>query len=117
MVKKEKSDILCPFCEKPLYFKRITIDSDYESAIIKMYWCRCRQYRQAVRLTDKFLKLKKDTFKKRDRMIRRFKRIVEGSYVRGYFVPSKKYATYNFLGLMDDRDMEMWGDALSRGGL
>ena len=107
MAKKERSNMFCPFCEKPLYYKRVTIDSESESATIKIYWCRCRQYRQAVRLTDKYLKFRSNAYKKRASMVRRFKDIVDSSYVRGHFLPYKNYATYNFLGIMDDRDIEI----------
>lgn len=107
MSKKERSDILCPFCGRQLYFKRITIDSEYESAVIKMYWCNCRSYRRAVRLTDRYLKIRYDTCKKRDRMARKFKSIVEHSRCHGNLAPYKNYASYNFLGIMDDQDIAL----------
>lgn len=113
MVKKERSNLLCPFCEKPLYFKRMSIDSELESVVVKTYWCRCRQYRQATRLTDRFIKFRDNAHKKRYRMVRKFQNIVDSSSVRGIFLPYKNYATYNFLGIMDDRDMAMW----NKGGL
>ena len=113
MVKKERSNILCPFCGKPLYFKRITIDTDSESIVAKYYWCNCRQYRQAMRLTYRFIKFRDKAYKKRYRMVRKFQNIVDSSAVHGYFAPLKNYATYNFLGIMDDRDMAMW----NKGGL
>lgn len=108
MVKKERSDILCPFCGKQLYLKRVSVDSDSELAVLKMYWCNCRQYRQAMRLTDRFIKFRDNAYKKRYRMVRKFQNIVNSSAVHGYFAPLKNYATYNFLGIMDDRDMAMW---------
>lgn len=107
MSKKERSDILCPFCERQLYFKRITIDSEFESAIVKTYWCTCRSYRRAVRLTDRYLKFRDDAYKKRDRMSREFKSIVKHSPCHGYVSPYKNYATFNFLGIMDDQDIAL----------
>lgn len=115
MAKKERSNILCPFCGKPLYFKRVSIDTDSDPIVAKYYWCRCRQYRQAMRLTDRFIKFRDKAHEKRYRMVRKFQNIVNSSEVRGLFVfdSSKNYATYNFLGIMDDRDMAMW----NKGGL
>lgn len=105
---KEKSQFVCPFCNGPIYVKRIVIKTKYESGVGKKYYCTCRGYRKMRQLAEKYRKEKIRTYKACERLSKKAKKYEEISDMNHSLNSYPNYVNYisfSLLGIMDSFDI------------
>ncbi len=106
---KEKSSFVCPFCNGPIYVKKMVVDSEIESSIIKHYYCTCRGYRKMQRITDAYTKEKLRTYKACERLsdkARKYEEICAANEAGNVYTGFVNYISFALLGIKDSSDIK-----------